>query len=43
MGVIRKTKPKQANVEKLETFLKKIDNGKQKNNGLNTQGKSDSK
>ena len=43
MGVVRKTKPKQANVEKLETFLKKIDNGKQENKRLNTQGKSNSK
>ena len=43
MGVVRKTKPKQANIEKLETFLKTIDNGKQKDKRLNTEGQSNSK
>jgi len=43
MGIIRKTKPKQANVEKLETFLKKIDNGKQKSSRPDSKRQRDFK
>jgi hypothetical protein len=43
MGNIRQSKPKEANIKKLEIYLKKIENGKQKNTRPNSQGKRDSK
>jgi hypothetical protein len=42
MGTIRQSKPKKANIEKLETFLKKIDNGNKKNITANTKREQDS-
>ena len=37
MGIIKKYKPKQDNIVKLELYLKKIENGREKDKRVNTQ------
>ena len=38
MGIIKKYKPKQDNVVKLELYLKKINNGREKDKRVNCKG-----
>ena len=38
MGVIKKYKPKQDNIVKLELYLKKINNGREKDKRVNSKG-----
>ena len=43
MGNIRQSKPKKANIEKLNLYLKLNKNGKQEDKRTNTKGRNDSK
>lgn len=38
MGNIKKYKPKQDNIVKLELYLKKIENGREKDKRVNSKG-----
>jgi hypothetical protein len=39
MGNIKKYKPKQDNIVKLELYLKKVENGREKDKRVNSKGK----